>query len=210
MLEWCIGGIRCRVSLLFPALVTTLLLWQPDGLTVSCLLASLVHEGGHLAAMLAVGVPPHACTLGAFGMRMELGNSLMGYGRNLVVSVAGPLANALAAATLFMLGCPTAAVVHLMLAALNLFPAAALDGGEMLRCGLCLLGLEPLAGSVLRLSSALTLLPLAAVSMWLFLNGENPTLLIISGYLAVLVFFSDKCEKTLDKMPGCWYNHRDE
>lgn len=196
MLEWRLGGIRCRLSLLFPALVTALLLWQPDGLAVSCLLASLIHEGGHLAAMLVLGVPPQYCTLGAFGMRIELGNTLMGYGRNLLISLAGPLANALAAAGLLMLECPTAAVVHLVLALLNLLPAAALDGGEILRCGLCLLGLEPLAGSVLRLSSALVLLPLAAVSIWLFLRGENPTLLIVSAYLAALVFFSDKCEKT--------------
>lgn len=196
MLEWRLWGIRCRVSLLFPALVTALLLWQPDGLAVSCLLASLIHEGGHLAAMLAVGVPPQNCTLGAFGMRIELGNTLVGYGRNLLISLAGPLANGLAAALLFMLDCSTAATVHLVLAMLNLLPAAALDGGEVLKCGLSLIGLEPLAGSVLRFSSALILLPLAAASMWLFWKGENPTLLIVSGYLVALVFFSDKCEKT--------------
>lgn len=195
MLEWRPGGIRCRVSLLFPALVTALLLWQPDGLAVSCLLASLIHEGGHLVAMLAVGVPPQNCTLGAFGMRIELGNALIGYGRALLISLAGPLANGLAAALLLVVGCPAAATVHLALATLNLLPAAALDGGEILRCGLALLGLEPLAEMVLRLSSALVLLPLAAVSLWLFLRGENPTLLIVSGYLATLVFFSDKCEK---------------
>ncbi len=196
MLEWRLWGIRCRVSLLFPALVTALLLWRPDGLAVSCLLASLVHEGGHLAAMLAVGVPPQNCTLGAFGMRIELGNALVGYGRNLLISLAGPLANGLAAALLFMLGCSTAATVHLVLAMFNLLPAAALDGGEVLKCGLSLIGLEPLVGSVLRFSSALILLPLAAASMWLFLKGENPTLFIVSSYLVTLVFFSDKCEKT--------------
>lgn len=196
MLEWRLWGIRCRLSLLFPALVTALLLWQPDGLAVSCLLASLIHEGGHLAAMLAVGVPPQACTIGAFGMRIELGNTLVGYGRNLFISVAGPLANGLAASALLMAGCPTAAAVHLALAGLNLLPAAALDGGEVLRCGLGMLGFEVLVDPVLRLFSALTLLPLAAVSFWLFFRGDNPTLLIVSAYLAALVFFSEKCEKT--------------
>lgn len=196
MLEWRLGRVRCRLSLLFPALVTALLLWQPDGLAVSCLLASLVHEGGHLLAMVAVGVPPRACTLGAFGMRIELGDALMGYRRNLLISVAGPLANGLAASVLLMWGCPTAAAVHLLLAALNLLPAAALDGGEVLRCGLCLLGFGSLVSMVLRLSSALTLLPLAAASFWLFFRGDNPTLLIVSAYLAALVFFSEKCEKT--------------
>ena len=194
MLEWRVCSIRFRISLLFPALVTALLLWQPDGLAVSCLLASFIHEGGHLVAMLALGVPPRHCTLGAFGVRIELDNKLIGYGRNLLISLAGPLANVVAAG-LLMLERPTSAAVHLALALLNLLPAAALDGGEVLRCGLCLLGLESLVGWVLRLSSALVLLPLAAISAWMFMRGENPTLLIVTGYLTALVFFSDKNEK---------------
>ena len=195
MFEWRWGGIRCRVSLLFPALVTALLLCQPDGLAVTCLLASLIHECGHLLAMLAVGVPPQNCTLGAFGMRMDLGRRLLNYKKNLFISLAGPLANGVTAWVLWMAGRPTAAVVHLTLAMLNLLPAAALDGGELLRCGLCLLGLEVLATPLLRLTSALVLLPLAAASLWLCLRGGNPTLLIVGGYLTALVFFSDKCEK---------------
>lgn len=196
MLEWRIGGVRCRLSLLFPALITTLLLWQPDGLAVSCLLASLIHEGGHLAAMLAVGVPPQRCTLGAFGMRIDLRNTLVGYGSHIAISLAGPLANGLAAIVLFCLRSVDAAAVHLLLAGVNLLPAAALDGGELLRYGLYLLGLERLADSLLRFTSALVLLPLAAVSIWLFIKVGNPTLLIVSGYLVALIIFSEKNEKT--------------
>ena len=195
MLEWRLGGVRCRVSLLFPALVTALLLWQPDGLAVSCLLASLIHEGGHLLAMLVLGVPPRVCTLGAFGMRMNIDDQLINYKKNLLISLAGPLTNGMAAVILFCLHAYDAAMVHIVLAALNLLPAAALDGGEILRCGLCLLGLDRCARWVLRLSSALVLLPLAAVSGWLFLQGKNLTLLIVSAYLVVMIFFSEKYEK---------------
>lgn len=196
MLEWRPGGIRCRLSLLFPALLTVLLLWQPDGLAVSCVLASVIHEGGHLTAMLCLGYPPRACTLGAFGMRIRLGARLPGYGHNLLISLAGPVTNLLSAAVLFILSCPLQAAVHLTLAGFNLLPAAALDGGEILRCSLCLLGFEALAQPALRLTSALVLLPLAAGSLWLFLQGwGNGTLLIVSVYLVLLVFFSDKNEK---------------
>ncbi|MBQ8753177.1 MAG: hypothetical protein IJZ13_08755, partial [Clostridia bacterium] len=69
MLEARFGGVHFRLSLLFPALITALLLWKPDGLAVSCVVASAVHEGGHLLAMLGLGYPPRACTLGAFGIR---------------------------------------------------------------------------------------------------------------------------------------------
>ena len=184
------------MSLLFPALVTALLLWQSDGLALSCLLASLIHEGGHLLVMVALGVPPQNCTLGAFGMRMDLDNPLVDYKKNLLISMAGPMSNGLAAACLYWLNSPDPAMVHLVLAGFNLLPAAALDGGEILRCGLCLLGLDAVTRSVLRLLSALVLLPLAAMSFWLCLRGNNPSLLIVSGYLVALVFFSDKNEKT--------------
>lgn len=197
MLEFRVWGVRCRLSLLFPAVVTVLLLRQPDGLALSCLLASLIHECGHLLAMLALGVPPEDCTLGAFGARIRLGGHLPGYGQNLLISLAGPLTNLLAAAILFMVGNITAAVVHLTLAGLNLLPAAALDGGQILHGCLCLLGLEPWSGGILRFTSAAVLLPLAAASLWLFLQGGgNPTLLLVSSYLAGLVFFSEKIQKT--------------
>ena len=196
MLEWRIGEVRCRLSLFFPALLTVLLLSRPEGPAVSCVLASVVHEGGHLAAMLWLGYPPRACTLGAFGMRIRLGSRLPGYRHNLLISAAGPLANLLSAALLWGCERSVAAAVHLTLAVFNLLPAAALDGGEMLRCGLCLLGRERAAERLLRLTSALVLLPLAAGSCFLFLRGwGNGTLLIVSLYLVMLVFFSDKSEK---------------
>ena len=68
---------------------------------------------------------------------------------------------------------------------------------EILRCSLCLLGWEQQAPRVLRITSALVLLPLAVGSVLLFLRGDgNGTLLIVGGYLLLLLFFSDKNEKT--------------
>ena len=196
MLEFRLWGMRCRLSLLFPAVVTVLLLRQPDGLALSCLLASLIHECGHLLALLALGVPPEDCTLGAFGVRIRLGSGLSGYGQNLLISLAGPLINLLAAAGLLVAGNLQTATVHLVLAGLNLLPASALDGGEILYTGLCLLGLEEWSDGVLRFTSALVLLPLAAVSLLLFFRGGgNPTLLLVSAYLTGLIFFSEKISK---------------
>ncbi len=190
MLEGRIAGVRCRVSLLFPALLTGLLLAQADSLAVSCVLASAMHEGGHLLAMLALGCPPRVCTLGAFGMRIEMGaERMVGYRRNILISLAGPTVNLLAAPLLWVCGCKQAAVVHLTLAALNLLPAAALDGGQILRCLFCLSGKEARADAWLRVLSAAVLLPLAAAAFWLCLSGRgNGTLLIVSGYLVALIF----------------------
>ncbi len=190
MLEGHIAGVRCRVSLLFPALLTGLLLAQADSLAVSCVLASAMHEGGHLFAMLALGCPPQVCTLGAFGMRLEMGaQRMVGYRRNILISLAGPMVNLLAALLLWACNCVSATVVHLTLAVLNLLPAAALDGGQIVRCVFCLAGREAQAEGWLRGLSAAVLLPLAAAAFWLFLSGRgNGTLLIVSGYLTTLIF----------------------
>lgn len=190
MLEGHVGGVRCRVSLLFPALLTGLLLAQADSLAVSCVLASAMHEGGHLLAMLALGCPPRVCTLGAFGMRIEMGSERMvGYRRNILISLAGPLVNLVVAPLLWLCGCEQATAVHLALAIFNLLPAAALDGGQVLRCLFCLAGKELRADRWLRVLSAAVLLPLATLAFWLFLSGRgNVTLLIVSGYLTVLIF----------------------
>ena len=191
MFEFRVFGVRCRLSLLFPAMVTVLLLQQPDGLALPCLLASVMHECGHLLAMLALGVPPEDCALGAFGARIRLGGRLPGYGQNVLISLAGPLTNLLTAVFLFIIGNRKVAAVHLVLALLNLLPTTALDGGEILHSFLCMLGLEPLSGRILRMASVVVLLPLASTGLWLLLRGDgNPTLLIVTTYLTALVFFS--------------------
>ena len=189
MFEWCAGGVRYRVSLLFPALITIMLLCRPDVWTVSCLVASLIHECGHLIAMLLVGALPRECVLGVFGIRICLGNSLIDYKRNLFISLAGPCTNGLAAAVLAMMRCSAAASVHLALAVVNLLPITALDGGEIIRGVLCLLGREEKAERVLQLLSLLVLLPLAAISFGLLYASGNPTLLIVGVYAVALLVF---------------------
>lgn len=189
-LEGQLGSVRYRVSLLFPALVTVLLLCQPEGMALPCLLASLIHEGGHLLVMLLVGCPPESCTVGMFGARIVTDGRLMpGYSRQIAISLAGPGVNLLTAAGLWLMGCPRAAAVHGALGVFNLLPAAALDGGQVLRCLLCLCMMPERAEWVLRMTSAGVLLPLATGALYLVLSGRgNGSLLIVCLYLTGLVF----------------------
>lgn len=194
MLTFRLCGVPCRISLLFPALLTALLICQPEGLAVTCLLASVMHEMGHLLAMLWWRVPPKECVLGLFGMRIRLGSHLTEYGRNIGVALAGPAVNGVAAAVLLRLDAPQTAAVHLLLAALNLLPVAVLDGGEVLKCVLCLCGCHSVADRVVRVTSLIVLTPITCLGLRLLPKG-NPTLLIVGIYLAVMTIFSNKNEK---------------
>lgn len=195
MLTFRLCGVPCRISLLFPALLTALLFCQPEGLTVTCLLASVMHEVGHLLAMLWWRVPPKECVLGLFGMRIRLGSHLTEYGRNIGVALAGPAVNGISAVVLWWLDAPQTAAVHMLLAVLNLLPVGVLDGGEVLRSVMCLCGWHSSADRVVRVTSLFVLAPITLFGLYLLPKG-NPTLLIVAVYLAVMTIFSDKNEKS--------------
>lgn len=195
MLRFDFLGFHCQVSLLFPAMLTTLLLWRPDSLAIPCVLASLMHEGGHLLAMLLCKIPPGDFTLGVFGARIQLRDGRIGYAKNLIVSLGGPLINILLCFIMTISDYPISAAVHFWLAAINMLPAMGLDGGEILRCVLCLCDLEHQAMTILRVSSVLTLLPIATGGIYMLLQGANGSLFIVAFYLTALIFFADKNEK---------------
>lgn len=194
MLTFSVCGIRCRVSLLFPALITALLICQQDTIIVVCFVASVAHEMGHLLAMLIFRVPPKECVLGLFGVRIGLVNHMRSYRRNLWIALAGPVTNMLSFGLLLLLSMYEAAAVHFCLAVLNLLPVTVLDGGEILRCILMECGKE--TDSILRFTSAFTIFLILSLGFWIALDRRGGlTLLIVGIYLAVMVFFLDKNEK---------------
>lgn len=189
MLEWCWRGTRFRASLLFPASVVAMLSLDTEKLTAVCLLASLLHEGGHAVAMLLLRDAPRCVTLGVFGLRVERnGNPRLGYPALCAVSLAGPLTNALYAALLCRCS-PQAFAVHAVLAGFHLLPVLSLDGGEALYAALCCFVSEECADRVLRVCSCAVLLPMTAGGVALLLGStHNFSLLLIAGYLILQMF----------------------
>ncbi len=194
MLERTVGGITFRLSLLFPAAVIALMSWDDSNLVLLCLLASLLHEAGHALAMLIVHDRPRCVTMGIFGIRVERDRGCyLSYGAAAVVSLAGPLVNVFCFTLFWRLGQPTAAVIHAGLALFNLLPVSSLDGGEALYALLCLRMTEDKASRVMCVVSVLVIFPLAVVGFWLLLSDtHNFTLLVMSGYLLLLLFFKEK------------------
>ena len=126
---------NCRVSVnfYFFALICAAAFFDRSGVMQWGLLAALLHECGHLAAMLLIpGQSPGKISITPFGMKIE-NSPLSEFARgNSVVLAAGSVVNLLSAAVTFGIQ-PDFAAVSLVLGMMNLLPVEGMDGGGLLR-----------------------------------------------------------------------------
>lgn len=116
------------------------LLLSPIEATAAVLLAAAMHEGGHLAALAAFHVPVEGVRLGAMGaVIFAPGANRLSYGRELLVTLAGPMVNLISAPLLAALSARLGwewgylfAGAHTVLGVYNLLPIPPLDGGRAL------------------------------------------------------------------------------
>lgn len=111
------------------------------------LLAALCHECGHLALLAAFRVPVYGVRLGALGAVIAAPAARrLSYGRELLVTLAGPAVNLILAPLTARLALRCGrdwgyllAGAHLLLGVYNLLPVAPLDGGRALYllCAYC-------------------------------------------------------------------------
>ncbi len=121
--------------------VVCLTAWMNGRFCLYFFLALLVHELGHVAAMLLLRVPIRGLCLQASGAVIH--GEFPGYGKELLCAAAGPLTGLVAAAAVLR-QLPELAIVSVALSAVNLLPVYPMDGGRILRC-LLLLKMEPTA-----------------------------------------------------------------
>lgn len=103
------------------------------------LLAAAVHECGHLALLRVFRVPVEGLRLGAFGAVIHARTERLSYGRELLVTLAGPAVNLLCAPLAAMTArrCGWAwgyllAGANVLLGVYNLLPVPPLDGARAL------------------------------------------------------------------------------
>ena len=129
-----------HVSASFFMLAALALIVSPWEIAASVLLAALLHESGHLAALRAFRVPIEGLRLTALGAELYArGARRLSYAREMLVTLAGCGANlacgfliALAARRLSWEGGFLFAGAHFLLAAFNLLPIPPLDGSRAL------------------------------------------------------------------------------
>ncbi len=190
MLKFTFGGMEWAVSLWFP-LICLWALYAEDGCYVLLgIAAAMIHEAGHLLALVIGRVLPERICLSAFGMRFELPSvsGALSDRQQIIMAAAGPLTNAVCAALLYP-WYPSAAVVHGTLAVWNLLPLYPLDGERIVRYGL--LSIVP-EHSVRRVQTILFWLvwPLLC-GLSLLLIWHNPaggSMLFVAVYIGVANF----------------------
>lgn len=149
------------------------------------ILAVLIHECGHLAALRIFSVKAVGFTVTPTGLDIRRG--ACSYTAELVISLAGPAFGCAAAIVCFALGAQELFCANLACSLVNLLPVMPLDGGAALQAALFKAFNMDRAQRLQRAVATLTLaaLYIAAVMMLLY-TGWNVTLLAVCAVL----FFS--------------------
>lgn len=195
MIEATCFGVRLRISPLFGVTITALLYLDSGHLPLLCLIASALHEAGHILLLILFRQPPSSITVGLWGVRIERRRALsLGYGRCAAVSLAGPAVNLLTALILWLAGAKgELTAVHATLGCLHLLPIETLDGGQALRQLVARVADEETADRILLRLSILLLFPMTLTGFAVLLyTGYNFSLLALCFYLIGGIFFTQK------------------
>ena len=194
-MEFQVKDCRVQVSFYFLALLTFSLLADRTGVAGVGLIAALLHESGHLFAMCWFHMPPQAVKIHLFGVDMELGSLQRSYQQDIVISLAGPIMNAICflffgwMATLLQHPYPFAlSISNLLLFLFHSLPINSLDGGQVVYAILCRRVGAVQASKTVLVISIVALLPIAIAGFWILLKSRyNFTLLFVAAYLAALL-----------------------
>ncbi|MCC8023530.1 MAG: site-2 protease family protein [Clostridiales bacterium] len=183
-----IRGAQVRLDFLFFALAALMLLYNAEA-TLIMICLSILHECGHVIALLMMGGRVKSLRLGAFGMSLVRNEDYpLNLNQEFWFVMAGPLVNLAIAGGALLIPGETALQISsmsLLLGLFNLLPVSAMDGGKALFYVMLQFMREETARRVLYWVSALLLLCLGGTSCYLLAIGRNNySLLIVVMYLA--------------------------
>ncbi len=194
-----IKGVRFGISVGFCLLLSFLLYVDKTGWILPSFLATVLHEAGHLAAMVWCGCKPKEVSLRVGAVRLCGSWDKAAHSECLIAS-AGPLANLVGGGVLLLLYAFFRrrwilgyAAVMLVLGTFHLLPIIGLDGGTVLYCWLRGKGAQKVIFLLRQAISSLFLSVLLLGGLLLFIrNYQNPSLLLLAFYLIFGVFLSKK------------------
>ncbi len=185
-MKFSIRDISVEIGFWFIAVIALMLTLFPETQAFYCFVFCIIHESGHLLAMLLTGRKISALQFGCFGIKIYTHKDYVPSLKEAFIAAGGPAMNLIASSALFIAGKNDLAVINLALAFFNLLPVSALDGGHILSA------LFPDSKSTRMLSLILCSLMLISGLIIAVYSKKNFTLLIVSLYL--LTGIADKNE----------------
>lgn len=192
-MEFKLGQTKIELDFYFFAALAVFLMVDKSGLILFVIIAVAAHELAHVVAMLALGVQVQRLRFAPFGLRLERrGGSIVGFGREICISLAGSLVNMILGQICFMMppsrGSLLLGAANMALGLFNLLPVQGLDGGrvveEVLDYCFGQRGRKA-AGTV----SVLFTVVLYLLTLYLWRRGSfNLSLVLLCIYVTVLPF----------------------
>ena len=193
-----IGSTAISVHILSILSVFALIFAESSIYSISVIFCAAVHELGHIAMIYFFGAGIREFRFLPFGAEIRMKREV-NYSSELIISLAGPLANFVLAAVMYILFLffPNPVILFtvicsIFLAVVNLVPVRGFDGGRMVRC-IALSRLEyEKALKFIKISEQVSLIILSALSIAAIRAAAfNISLIIICLYLFVSVYKND-------------------
>ncbi len=165
--------------------------FDKSGETSATLLAALMHELGHIIAILTLGVGIRRIRILPYGFEIYTARTYRSFFEESVVSLAGCAVNLMTFALLFRFGgfAEMLASSSLALGILNALPIIGLDGGTFLLSLISNFALPDRAEKICRVISFATLISLWIPAAYIFLvSGYNYSLFVMCIWLFCKVF----------------------
>lgn len=121
-----------EIDFWFVAVITLMLVLFPESQAAVCFLFCVLHETGHLTAMLLTGKKAEKIKLGYFGMKIVTDKHFLPPFKESIIASSGPLINLVLFFLLYNAGKTDYATINLGLAVFNLLPVTMLDGGHII------------------------------------------------------------------------------
>lgn len=191
MLTFFCGKLRVELHFLFVAMLAFACLFDPTGIALMGIGASLLHELGHLTLLWLFDCKPSKLSFELAGITVIKSGYRLSVCREVLVLLAGSGINLLLAFCCFRWA-PTFAAVHLLLGLFNLLPFPMLDGGKLLNLFLESRMLPERAAAFELIIQMVILIIITCFCIISMQFGQpNWMLLITACYLFSLVLFSE-------------------
>lgn len=199
-MRFSVRGVSVKIDFLFAACVTFLMSFNINDEIRYAILFSILHEAGHLLAIVLCGEKPDTVRFGIFGMTIIRRNDItQDYKKEFITAVSGPMMNFFLLFVLVLLYAfyrkdifLEMAAINLIIGLFNIMPVFSLDGGRALESLLLERLPSDKSEKIITAVSVVFLVPMNFFGFYILIkSGYNFTFLAISIYLSVMLFIKN-------------------